>query len=210
MCATAHEGLDLKGAVPAAHDLRRVHLGMIDAVRAGEGSARVAALAARELDDTVAIVLGAIDLAVIEPRTSERKLAAVRRYVSDCPSGVAAPAPDDLVGELLLDDSHRPERGTVGQTRRIRRACAGHAGHRARVPLGRSSPSAVHARGGRADARRRRPDVGRPWPVRLAPTVRRVGSAGSMPALTPAVIELRSPSDPLLSWWRCSPTPTSS
>jgi hypothetical protein len=45
MCATAHEGLDLKGAVPAAHDLRRVHLGMIDAVRAGEGSARVAALA---------------------------------------------------------------------------------------------------------------------------------------------------------------------
>jgi hypothetical protein len=87
MYATAHERLSLKVAVPAAHDLRRVHLGMIDAVLAGEGSARVAALAARELDDTVAIVLPAIDLAVIKPRTSERKLAAVRRYVSDCLSG---------------------------------------------------------------------------------------------------------------------------
>ncbi|MEA2183914.1 MAG: hypothetical protein QOK16_3949 [Solirubrobacteraceae bacterium] len=38
-----------------------------------------------------------------------------------------------------------------------------------------------------------------PGAVRLAPTVRRVGSAGSMSAVTPAVIELRSPSDPLLS-----------
>jgi len=93
MCATAHERLDLKGAVPAAHDLRSAHLGMIDAVLAGQGSARVAALAAGELDDTVAIVLPAIDLAVIGPRTSERKLAAVRRYVNDCLSGVAAPAP---------------------------------------------------------------------------------------------------------------------
>jgi hypothetical protein len=27
MCATAHEGLDLKDAVSAAHHLRRVHLG---------------------------------------------------------------------------------------------------------------------------------------------------------------------------------------
>jgi acyl-CoA reductase-like NAD-dependent aldehyde dehydrogenase len=38
-----------------------------------------------------------------------------------------------------------------------------------------------------------------PGAVRLAPTVRHVGSEGSMSAVTPAVVELGSPSDPLLS-----------
>lgn len=57
MYATAFERDSIEGRPATGDGLRRVHLGMIDAVLAGEGSDRVAALAARELDGPVAIVL---------------------------------------------------------------------------------------------------------------------------------------------------------
>jgi hypothetical protein len=154
---------------------------MIDPVLAGEGSARVAALAARELDDTVAIVPPAIDLAVIEPRTSERKLAAVRRYVSDCRSGVAAPAPDDLVGELLLDDSHRPERGTVGQTRRIS------------GPGPASTRAAARRRGVVSGRRRIRRERRRKQPARAFHVDRGAGRWGYRVAVRPSTREPLTP-----------------
>jgi hypothetical protein len=102
MYAAALEPEGIEGRLAAGDGLRRIHLGMIDAVLAGEGSGRVAALAARELDGPVAIVLPAIDLAVIAPRGNERRLVDARRYVSDRLLGTAVDAPDGLVGEVAV------------------------------------------------------------------------------------------------------------
>jgi hypothetical protein len=102
MYATVQEQVGVERAHAAGDGLRRVHLGMIDAVLAGQGSSRVAALAARELDGAVAIVLPAIDLAVIAPPSSERQMAGLRRYVSDQMLGLPAPAPSELVSEVAI------------------------------------------------------------------------------------------------------------
>lgn len=80
--------------------LRRVHLGMIDAVLAGEGGGRVAALAARELDGPVAIVLPAHDVAVIAPARPAEELAHLRGYVSDRLLGLPVERPRQVAGEV--------------------------------------------------------------------------------------------------------------
>ena len=53
--------------------LRRIHLGMIDAVLAGGGAEPVAALAARSRRGTVAIVLPSAGIAVCAPPLPERR-----------------------------------------------------------------------------------------------------------------------------------------
>jgi sugar diacid utilization regulator len=80
--------------------LRRIHLGMIDAVLAGEGIARVAALAAAELGGAVAIVLPAVDLAAIEPGIADDRVSALSRYVADRLLGRPAQVPAELVAEV--------------------------------------------------------------------------------------------------------------
>ena len=55
-------------AAPDVGTLRRIHLGMIDAVLAGGGVEPVAALAAERLGGTVAIVLPAVDVSIGPPR----------------------------------------------------------------------------------------------------------------------------------------------
>jgi hypothetical protein len=104
-------------AVTPVGSLRRIHLGMIDAVLAGGGIAPVAALAAAKLGGTVAIVLPAEDVAVAEPALSEPRSAALGRYVADrllarpvkVPAGLAAEVPvhsgDDLLGYVALLDA---------------------------------------------------------------------------------------------------------
>ena len=82
--------------------LRRIHLGMIDAVLAGGGTQRVAALAARQLDGSVAIVLPAVDVAVIAPAGGDMLLRAARRYVGDDVAGVSVLAPEALAHEVAI------------------------------------------------------------------------------------------------------------
>ncbi len=94
--------------------LRRIHLGMIDAVLAGGGVARVAALAAEELDGTVAIILPGEDIASAAPELPDRRLAVLVRYVADrldgrpaqVPPGLAAEVPvrsgDEVLGAVVL------------------------------------------------------------------------------------------------------------
>jgi hypothetical protein len=62
----------------------------------------VASLAARELEGSVAIVLPAMDLAVIAPPEGEHRLAPLRRYVSDRLLGLPADPPDGLVSEVAV------------------------------------------------------------------------------------------------------------
>lgn len=89
--------------VHGANDgLRRLHLGMIDAVVAGRGPRRVAALAAQELRGQVAIVLPATGVAVIEPREADTPLSIVARYVRDQLLGRATEVPAGLVAESLV------------------------------------------------------------------------------------------------------------
>jgi hypothetical protein len=73
---------------------------MIDAVLAGEGLGRVAALAAAELDGVVAIVLPQADLTVAEPRIPAARLAALSRYVSERLAGRAANVPPQIAAEV--------------------------------------------------------------------------------------------------------------
>ena len=89
--------------------LRRIHLGMIDAVLAGGGVEPVAALAAERLGGTVAIVLPAVDVSIGPPRFAA--------YVADrlggrpvrVPPGVVAEVPvrsgDELLGYVALLDA---------------------------------------------------------------------------------------------------------
>ena len=79
-------------AAPAGVDrLRQIHLGMIDAVLAGGGVARVAQLAAEELRGVVRIVVG--DVHVVAP--AEKRVA---RPVAEVPirSG------DEILGHVAL------------------------------------------------------------------------------------------------------------
>ena len=97
--------------------LREVHLAMLDAVLAGDGLARVAALAAGAAGAPVAIVvprLGAAAIAAPDRGVGEETAAALRRYVADrvkdrpaqVPEAVAAEVPissgDEVVGAVLL------------------------------------------------------------------------------------------------------------
>ena len=87
-------------AAPAGVDrLRQIHLGMIDAVLAGGGVARVAQLAAEHLRGVVRIVVG--DVHVVAP--AERRVA---RLVAEVPirSG------DEILGHVALLDGPRRTR----------------------------------------------------------------------------------------------------
>jgi hypothetical protein len=100
---------------PAAgvRELRRIHLGMIDAVLAGGGVAPVAALAAAELGGTVAIVLPEADLSTgeqaLEHYVSERLLGRPAKV----PAGVVAEVPvrsgDETLGYVLHVGVRRPD-----------------------------------------------------------------------------------------------------
>ena len=85
-----------------ADGLRRIHVGLIDAVVAGESLAHVAGLAAQQLGGRVAIVLPGLDLAVIEPGPADTALAAVRRYVAERPCGGPVDVPEGLVAEAVV------------------------------------------------------------------------------------------------------------
>ena len=106
--------------------LRRVHLGMIEAVLAGGGAARVAALAAERLGGVVAIVLPGTQIAVVAPRSAQAQLDAARGYVADVLLGRPTEVPPSLVTEapvasgddrlgsvLLLDATPAPDAGEV-------------------------------------------------------------------------------------------------
>ena len=94
--------------------LRDVHLRMVDAVLAGEGLKRVAALAAEAAGAPVAIVVPRLGEAAMAPASDEEALDVLRRYVTDrvkdrpapVPPGVLAEVPitsgDEAVGAVLL------------------------------------------------------------------------------------------------------------
>ena len=89
---------------PSGSDgLSRVHLAMIDAVLAGEGVDRVAALAAGELGGAVAIVLPAVDVAVVEPDLGDARSAELSHYVNERLSGRPAKLPGGVVAEVAVD-----------------------------------------------------------------------------------------------------------
>jgi hypothetical protein len=110
MYAIEPERLGVKQAVSSDDGLRSVHLAMIVATLAGDGIERIAALAAEELGGAVAIVLPAIDVAVIEPYSSERQLAALRRYASDRMTRTAVQAPRELLSAVTVR-SHSEQLG---------------------------------------------------------------------------------------------------
>jgi len=96
--------------------LRGVHLEMVDAVLAGDGLERVAALAAGAASGPVAILVPRIGVAVAAPAGAApaATLAALRRYVADrvkdrpaeVPEAVLAEVPiaagDDVLGAVIL------------------------------------------------------------------------------------------------------------
>jgi sugar diacid utilization regulator len=102
------------GAAGLVERLREVHLAMLDAVLAGEGPARVAALAAEAAGAPVAIVVPRLGAAAVAGAVAEETDAALRRYVADrvkdrpaqVPEAVAAEVPiasgDEVVGAVLL------------------------------------------------------------------------------------------------------------
>jgi hypothetical protein len=90
-------------AAPVAA-LRRVHLGMLDAVLDGGGVASVARLAAGALDGTVVVALPALGLTVCAPDGGDRRLTAVRRHVEDR----SAPTPLDLAAEAPVRRGGEP------------------------------------------------------------------------------------------------------
>jgi hypothetical protein len=96
--ANPGEHLDAVGVMDPG-SVRRVHLGLIDAVLAGDSSGRVADIAATELGEAVAIVLPALDLAVVSPPSREWQLDSLCRYVADRLLG----APANVPGELLCE-----------------------------------------------------------------------------------------------------------
>ena len=70
-------------AGPFVERLRAVHLSMVDAVLAGDGLPRVAAIAAEALGGAVVLVLPALQVAAAAPHRGDPRVAAVRRYVAD-------------------------------------------------------------------------------------------------------------------------------
>jgi hypothetical protein len=109
--ATYATDAERAGVVPlrATDDrLRSVHLAMIVATLDGDGIERIAALAADELGGSVAIVLPAIDVAVIEPYSSEHQLAALRRYASDRLLPVPVQPPPELIAAVAVRSRNEP------------------------------------------------------------------------------------------------------
>jgi sugar diacid utilization regulator len=85
-----------------AGGLRHIHLALTRAVLAGEGVARVAALAAAELGGVVAIVMPTEDLVVVEPHLAEDRVSGLHRYVADGLLGRPAEVPAELVAEVAV------------------------------------------------------------------------------------------------------------
>ncbi|MDA0180533.1 helix-turn-helix domain-containing protein [Solirubrobacter phytolaccae] len=86
--------------------LRRIHLGMIDAVLAGGGIAPVAALAAEHLHGTVAIVLPAADIAAAAP--DDERLPALEHYVAERLRGGPVKVPPGIVAEVEVRSGDEP------------------------------------------------------------------------------------------------------
>src|SRR3954470_5304048 len=94
--------------------LREVHLGMLDAVLAGDGLQAVARLAAEAAGASVAIVVPRLAAAALAPIDDDAALEPLRRYVDDrvkdrpasVPPIVSAEVPiasgDEAVGAVLL------------------------------------------------------------------------------------------------------------
>lgn len=86
--------------------LRRIHLGMIDAVLAGGGVAPVAALAAEHVRGTVAIVLPPSDIAAAAPE--DERLPALERYVAERLEGRPAKVPAGVAAEVAVRSGDEP------------------------------------------------------------------------------------------------------
>jgi sugar diacid utilization regulator len=112
------------GAAGLVERLREVHLAMLDAVLAGEGLARVAALAADAAGAPVAILVPRLGVAALAGAVGDQEAEALRRYVADrvkdrpaqVPEAVAAEVPiasgDEVVGAVvLLATGARPPAG---------------------------------------------------------------------------------------------------
>ena len=96
-------------AAPEVATLRRIHLGMIDAVLAGGGVEPVAALAAERLGGTVAIALPGVDVAIGPPRYAAYVGNRLLGQPVRVPPGVVAEVPvrsgDELLGYVALLDA---------------------------------------------------------------------------------------------------------
>ena len=90
--------------------LGALHGAMLDAVLDGGDLERLAALAARAADGTVAIVVPSAGLAVASPARGEAALGTLRRYVAQRLAGEPAPVPDGVALELPV----RTGSATVG------------------------------------------------------------------------------------------------
>jgi PucR family transcriptional regulator, purine catabolism regulatory protein len=90
------------GAGPFVERLRAVHLSMVDAVLAGDGLPRVAAIAAEALGGAVVLVLPALQVAAAAPHRGDPRVAAVRRYVADHAVQRPAEVPPGLVAEVPI------------------------------------------------------------------------------------------------------------
>ena len=86
---------------PLVERLRSVHLKMVDAVLAGEGLARVAALAAEAAGAPVAIVIPRLGPAALSPG-AVADVGALRRYVGDRARGRPASVPPHVGGEVPI------------------------------------------------------------------------------------------------------------
>ena len=124
-----HEAFMSALAASDVGTLRRIHLGMIDAVLAGGGVEPVAALAAERLGGTVAIVLPAVDVAIGPPRFAA--------YVGRPPARPAGPRPAGRRG--------RGARALGRRAARLRRAARRAAGADAREVLELAAVAALTA-----------------------------------------------------------------
>ncbi len=86
---------------PLVERLRAVHLKMVDAVLAGDGLGRVAALAAEATGSPVAIVIPRLGPAALSPGASA-DVGALRRYVGDRARGRPASVPPEIGGEVPI------------------------------------------------------------------------------------------------------------
>ena len=101
----------LAAATPAPHR-HALHSAMLDVVLAGGSLERVAALAARDIGGTVAVVVPSAGVAVAWPPQPDSALAALRRYAGQRLGGEPAAVPDGLAVELPVV-SGRDELGVV-------------------------------------------------------------------------------------------------
>ena len=95
------------GAAPAAPSriqaerLRAVHVGMVEAVLAGDGLAEVAALAAAAAGAPVAVIVSKLGAAALSPDATA-DAGALRRYVAERSRGRPVPVPDGVVAEAAI------------------------------------------------------------------------------------------------------------